>query len=291
MKGAQLLAWRRRRLQEGGRSVDLDWLLDLGGGLAWVDLQRLLVDSDRPVTLNTSLDRLKQLWRRHLDQQEPLQHLVGQCPWRDLLLEVSDAALIPRQETEQLVELALDLQRDRPVQRWADLGTGSGAIAISLSRAYPSALGHAVEASAAALALASCNLNRLHPQHHCRLELGHWWDPLKPWWGQFDLVLSNPPYIPASVVDDLDPTVRDHEPRLALDGGPDGLRCIRSILASAQQALAPEGWLLLEHHHDQSHAVRELMDQAGLVDVTAARDLQGIARFALARQPANNVSS
>ena len=109
---------------------------------------------------------------------------------------------------------------------------------------------------------------------------------LKPWWGQFDLVLSNP-CIPASVVDDLDPTVRDHEPRLALDGGPDGLRCIRSILAS-KQAPAPEGCFWNTTTTKARRA--ELMDQAGLVDVTAARDLQGIARFALARQAANNVS-
>ena len=98
--------------------------------------------------------------------------------------------------------------------------------------------------------------------------------------------MSNPPYIPAGVVDQLDPVVRDHEPRLALDGGLDGLDCCRLLLEGAAEALAPGGWLLLEHHHDQSQAVLALMTNAGLRDVQAAQDLEGIRRFALARRAA-----
>ena len=284
-EGGQLLAWRRRQLQSGGRSVDLDWLLDLAGGLAWSDLQKLLVDSDRSVALRVSLSQLEALWQRHLREHQPLQHLVGLCPWRDLLLEVSEAALIPRQETEQLLDLAINLPIETSVLRWADLGTGSGAIAVSLARAYPGAAGHAVDVCESALELAGRNLMRLSPDHNCRLHQGHWWDPLKPWWGQFDLVLSNPPYIPNSVIDTLSPTVRDHEPRLALDGGADGLDCIRSIVGSAQDALAPGGWLLIEHHHDQSEAVLQLMKRAGLEQLTAATDLGRIQRFAIGQRP------
>lgn len=284
-EGGQLLAWRRRQLQSGGQSVDLDWLLDLAGGLAWSDLQKLLVDSDRSVALRVPLSQLEALWQRHLREHQPLQHLVGLCPWRDLLLEVSAAALIPRQETEQLLDLAINLPIETSVLRWADLGTGSGAIAVSLARAYSGAAGHAVDVCESALELAGRNLMRLSPDHNCRLHQGHWWDPLKPWWGQFDLVLSNPPYIPNSVIDTLSPTVRDHEPRLALDGGADGLDCIRSIVGSAQDALAPGGWLLIEHHHDQSEAVLQLMKRAGLEQLTAATDLGRIQRFAIGQRP------
>ena len=283
-EGGQLLAWRRRQLQRGGQQVDLDWLLDLAGGLAWADLQKLLVDSERSVALQVPLSQLEALWQRHLCEEIPLQHLVGLCPWRDLLLEVSAAALIPRQETEQLLDFAISLCGETSVRRWADLGTGSGAIAVSLSRAFPASAGHAVDTCTAALALASRNLMRLSPEHSCRLHHGQWWDPLKPWWGAFDLVLSNPPYIPNSVVDTLSPTVRDHEPRLALDGGADGLDCIRDILESASDALAPGGWLLLEHHHDQSEAVLQLMRNAGLERISPAADLGGIQRFAIGQR-------
>ena len=283
-EGGTLLAWRRCQLQHGGEPVDLDWLLDLAGGLAWTDLQTLLVDSERSVALRMPLSELEVLWQRHLCEQEPLQHLVGLCPWRDLLLEVSASALIPRQETEQLLDLAISLCSETSVRRWADLGTGSGAIAVSMSRAYPAAAGHAVDASDAALALARRNLMRLASDHNCRLHHGQWWDPLKPWWGRFDLVLSNPPYIPVSVIETLSPTVRDHEPRLALDGGEDGLECIRAILESAEDALAPGGWLLLEHHHDQSEAVLQLMRNAGLERLSAAADLGGIQRFAMGQR-------
>ena len=283
-EGGQLLAWRRRQLQRGGQPVDLDWLLDLAGGLAWSDLQKLLVDSERSVALRVPLSQLEAIWQRHLSEQVPLQYLVGLCPWRDLLLEVSAAALIPRQETEQLLDLAISLCGEGAVKRWADLGTGSGAIAVSLSRAYPTAVGHAVDASDAALGLARRNLMRLFPEHICHLHHGQWWDPLKPWWGRFDLVLSNPPYIPNSVIDTLSPTVRDHEPRLALDGGADGLDCIRGIVGSAEDALAPGGWLLLEHHHDQSEAVLQLMRNAGLERLSASADLGGIQRFAIGQR-------
>lgn len=283
--GADLLAWRRRQLRHGGRAVDLDWLLDLAGGLPWADLQKLLVDSNRPVALQMPLSRLETLWQRHLSDHDPLQYLVGLCPWRDVLLEVNGSALIPRQETEQLLDLALVLCDARSVTRWADLGTGSGAIAVCLARAYPGAAGHAVDASEQALGLAERNLARLLSEHSCRLHHGTWWQPLKPWWGHFDLVLSNPPYIPNRVIETLAPMVRDHEPRLALDGGTDGLHCIRQIVESAGDALAPGGWLLLEHHHDQSEAVLGLMQAAGLEQVASAADLAGIERFAIGRRP------
>jgi release factor glutamine methyltransferase len=98
------------------------------------------------------------------------------------------------------------------------------------------------------------------------------------------VVVANPPYIPAEVVNGLEPVVRDHEPRLALDGGSDGLHCCREILAGAPDALAPGGWLLLEHHHDQSDAVLALMADARLEEIQAVKDLQGIRRFAIARR-------
>ncbi len=293
LKGTDLLEWRRRLLADGGQAVDLDWLLDLAAGLRWQDLQRLQLDPDgAELTLDCSLEALEQQWLLHRQHQIPLQHLVGRCPWRDLELWVSPDALIPRQETELLVDLAVARGLESPAHKgdrvriWADLGTGSGALAVALARQLSGWQGHAVDCSAAALALARRNLEAWADGMAWQLHQGSWWQPLQPWWGQLDLVVSNPPYIPAGVVDQLDPVVRDHEPRLALDGGLDGLDCCRLLLEGAAEALAPGGWLLLEHHHDQSQAVLALMTNAGLRDVQAAQDLEGIRRFALARRAA-----
>ena len=262
----------------------MDWLLDLAGGLSWSSLQRLLVEPQRTVQLKLSLKDLEQIWGHHLDQAIPLQHLVGRCPWRDLELAVSAAALIPRQETEVLVDLALETIAGMSVERWADLGTGSGAIAVALSRAMPATPGHAVDLSPDALALARTNLEALAPKGKCHLHQGRWWEPLEPWWGHIDLVVCNPPYIPSDLIHNLDPVVRDHEPHLALAGGIDGLQAIREVVAGACRALAPGGWILIEHHHDQSAPALNLLKQAGLSSIRAARDLEGVNRFALARR-------
>ncbi|WP_226398243.1 peptide chain release factor N(5)-glutamine methyltransferase [Synechococcus sp. MU1650] len=286
LTGTELLQWRRRQLALGGTAADLDWLIDLAGGIPWASLQRLLLDPSRTIAMVQSLDVLTQLWQRHLQENVPLQHLVGLCPWRDLLLESSPAALIPRQETELLVDLALSHLKAAPPGRWVDLGTGSGAIAVSLALAWPTALGHAVDLSCDALRLAARNFKRCAPNHNCSLHLGSWWIPLKTWWGTLDLVISNPPYIPISVVHGLESVVRDHEPHLALSGGEDGLDAIRAVVDGAPKGLAPGGWLLLEHHHDQSALVMQLMRDAGLVEVSAAADLEGTRRFALARNRA-----
>lgn len=285
LAGTHLLTWRRQQLARGGAAADLDWLIDLAGGVPWTILQRLLLDPSRTVAMVQSLDVLAELWERHLQENVPLQHLVGLCPWRDLLLETSPAALIPRQETELLVDLALSQFKTAPPARWADLGTGSGAIAVSLARTWPTASGHGVDLSPDALRLAERNLQRCAPNHNCSLHLGSWWTPLRRWWGSLDLVISNPPYIPSAVVHGLEAVVRDHEPHLALSGGEDGLDAIRAVVNGASTGLAPGGWLLLEHHHDQSGLVLQLMRDAGLVEVSAAADLEGTLRFALARQP------
>lgn len=282
----EVLAWRRHQLAGRDRPAaalqpDLDWLLDLGGGVGWQQLQQLHLRPDQPVTLQRSLAALEALWLRHLNDQVPLQHLLGICPWRDLTLQVGPGALIPRAETELLIELALQCC-PTPPSLWADLGSGSGAIALALARAWPASTGLAVELSDEARAIAAVNLQAA-PQ--VQLLAGSWWQPLAPWWGQLELVVANPPYIPEAVWAELDPVVRDHEPALALASGADGLGAIRAIAAQASVALAPGGWLLLEHHHDQSAAVLDLLAAAGLQQLKRHRDLEGVWRFASGRAP------
>jgi len=286
--GEDLLRWRRQQLSRGGQPSGLDWLLDLEAGVDWQQLQQLRLHPEATLLLNVPLERLESLWRRHCHGQEPLQYLVGQCPWRDLTLQVAPGVLIPRQETELLVDLALAIwgtagSSDGP-HRWADLGTGSGCLALALAQAWPGGQGMAVDRSAEALCQAGANLRAQGLEGRVQLLGGEGWKPLQPHWGALDLVVSNPPYIPRLVWQQLDPVVRDHEPELALVGGEDGLEALRAITAGAAEALAPGGWLLLEHHHDQSTAVLELLRAGGLVEVTPHPDLEGQWRFASARR-------
>ena len=286
-----LLEWRRRQLNNGGQASALDWLLDLKAGLGWQQLQQLLLRPNAELELAVGLEQLEQLWQRHLRSDAPLQYLVGRCPWRDLELSVQPGVLIPRQETELLVELALSLWPGEPTRQgpaptvWADLGTGSGCLAIALARALPASRGYAVDQSTEALRQAQTNLEAYGLSSAVELRQGSWWEPLRDQWGRLDLVLSNPPYIPTAVWQELEPGVREHEPELALNGGPDGLAAIRLLCSGALTALAPGGWLLLEHHHDQSAAVLSLLQQSGMEAVTAHRDLEGVERFAIARAP------
>ena len=288
LSGSELQLWRREQLLgQQEQAAALDWLLELEAGLRWRELQASYLHPEAPVPLDCSLQRLEQIWQQHCQQQVPLQHLVGRCPWRDFELEVSPAVLIPRQETELLVELAMGCfeASDAP-QRWADLGTGSGCLAVALARHWPSSCGWAVDCSREALAVARRNAAALGLLQSAAVQWceGLWWQPLQPLAGQLDLVVSNPPYIPSAVVDGLEPVVRDHEPRLALDGGSDGLDALRLIIEAAPQMLAPGGWLVLEHHHDQAAAVAELLGAAGLQERRQERDLEGQMRFAVARR-------
>lgn len=290
IRGDALLAWRRGLLRLGGRSVDLDWLMEMAGGLSWSQWQSVYLHPERSYRLKAPLEAIATLWNQHLQTAVPLQYLVGLCPWRDLELEVGPGVLIPRQETELLVELALQLHpaadHQRPPLAWLDLGTGSGCLAVALARAFPGSEGWAVDCSDLALARAETNLERHGCRDSVRLRQSHWWQSLDLLQGQLDLIVTNPPYIPTALLSTLDPVVREHEPWLALDGGEDGLEAIRLIVAEAKTYLAPGGLLLMEHHHDQSEAVIDLVVSAGLTQPQAHRDLEGILRFVSARPTA-----
>ncbi len=281
----EILAWRKAQLNLGGRAADIDWLIDIGGGLGWDSLQKLKVFQDHYYELQLSLEDLSSIWLKHLTEQIPLQYLLGKCPWRDFELEVNPSVLIPRQETELLIEIALKKFKTKSFGRWADLGTGSGALAIALARALPFWEGHAVDLSKEALDLAAKNLSRLAEHSKIDLSLGNWWDPLKPWWGSFDLVLANPPYVPNAVFENIDPIVRNNEPREALCGGDDGMDHCREIIRGGVHGLRDKGWLVLEHHFDQSERMLGFLIDMGFEKVSCEKDLEGVKRFALGRHP------
>ena len=271
-------------LSQGGKKVDFDWLLDMAAGVSWSKLQSTILNPENFITLEISTYELELIWESHLKDQTPLQYLLSKCPWRDFQLEVSADALIPRQETEYLIDVALKKVAGLNCGMWADLGTGSGPIALSLAKSLPNWNGHAVDISNKALDLAKKNFTSIAPNANVRFSIGDWWKPLKTWWGSFDLVLSNPPYIPSDLIEKLEPVVRDHEPRIALDGGLDGMNSSRKIITGALNGLAKGGWLILEHHYDQSEKITNIMKNTGMDEVSFEKDLSGIKRYACCRK-------
>ncbi|MBN8488085.1 MAG: peptide chain release factor N(5)-glutamine methyltransferase [Burkholderiales bacterium] len=212
-------------------------------------------------------------WCHRCAAGEPVAYLVGEREFHGLRLAVSPAVLIPRPDTELLVDWALALLGTlcAAAPRVLDLGTGSGAIALAVKHRHPRAQLTAVDASAAALAQARANGEQLGLAVDWRL--GDWWQGLAG--RRFDLVLSNPPYI---AQDDPHLQALTHEPLSALASGPDGLDDIRRLLRGATEHLAPGAWLLLEHGWDQAEAVRALLSSHGLVEVQSRRDLAGHVR-------------
>ena len=282
--GEAFLQWRKKMILKGGRRVDFDWLLDIAAGVSWSDLQKIILHPDNCCYLKIPTEELETIWESHLEDQTPLQYLISKSPWRDFELEVSSEALIPRQETEYLIDIALTKVGNLENGRWADLGTGSGPLAIALAKALPKWEGHAVDISKDALQLAKRNLKSITPNSKVKLSLGNWWEPLKRWCGSFDLVLSNPPYIPSNLIRDLEPVVKNHEPLIALDGGLDGMIQSKKIIIGASYGLAKGGWLILEHHYDQSGKIIKFMKDIGMKEVYFEKDLNGIKRYAICRK-------
>ncbi len=208
---------------------------------------------------------------------EPVAYLVGQREFFGRAFAVSAAVLIPRPETELLVELALakvgDGDTAAQATRVLDLGTGSGCIAITLALEQAALQVTAIDASAAALAVAKTNAGRLGAT--LRLLRSDWFAALAG--EQFDLIVANPPYIAAADSHLAAGDLR-HEPAAALASGADGLADLRRIIAEAPPHLAPGGRLLLEHGYDQAEAVCDLLEQAGLIDIEQHQDLAGIVR-------------
>lgn len=207
---------------------------------------------------------------------EPLAYLLGSADFYGCEFVVSPAVLIPRPDSEVLVDLALERACQLDAPRIVDLGTGSGIVAVTLARLSPLAMVTAVDVSPAALEVASINAVRHGVQ--VGFLAGDWYAPLGG--ARFDLIVSNPPYVV-----DGDPHLQQNglpfEPQIALtDGvaGGDGLSCIRAIIAGAPAHLAAGGWLLLEHGYDQAVQVRALIEAAGFLEVNSWRDTAGIAR-------------
>lgn len=264
------------------------YLADRGVQTARLDAERLLaavlgvgrlelyLEPDRRPS-EKELEAFRQLLRRR-GSREPAQYILGEVGFYELELTIDRRALVPRRETELLVDRALELIGSHQA-RVLELGTGSGCIALALASSLPAGSRIiATDISSEALELARENAARTGLSSAVEFRQGDLYDALDPSAGPFDLIVANLPYIPSAEIGRLMPEVRDYEPRIALDGGPDGLSVIRRAVSRAGEFLVEGGWLLLEVGESQAERVRALIEEADLEPGKTLRDAGGIER-------------
>jgi release factor glutamine methyltransferase len=279
---AQTVETARRALALQFKSAEIDSAeLDarlLTGHVLGLDLTGMITAAQRRLTQDESA-RLEDFARRRL-AGEPVARIVGEKEFWGLPLQLVPATLVPRPDTETVVELALELLRaggslDRPL-RIADLGTGTGAILLALLSELPAATGTGTDISEAALQTATANAARAGLSERAAFIACDYASGLS---GRFDLIVSNPPYIRSADIGSLAPEVRNHDPLAALDGGADGLDAYRALVPQAASLLAPGAALVVEAGAGQSGQIQALMVAAGLTPAAAPKaDLAGIPR-------------
>ncbi|MEO1400678.1 MAG: peptide chain release factor N(5)-glutamine methyltransferase [Cyanobacteria bacterium J06635_1] len=290
ISGQDLYTWRTWALQQAAAADippnEVDWFLQ---GVTELDnlALRLGTYQDRPAIATCfCLDTLTAKWQQRVRERVPVQYLVGETPWRDFMLMVTPAVLIPRPETELIIDIAREWVDNSPRRTeleqgiWVDMGTGSGAISLGLAQALPDARIIATDISAAALAIAQQNADRHQLADHIEFRQGAWFEPLSDLKGRLAGVVSNPPYIPSQMVLTLQPEVTHHEPHNALDGGQDGLDDIRQLAKAAPEYLCPGGIWLIEMMAGQAEAVYSVLQHhSAYCGIQTYPDLADMQRF------------
>jgi len=274
----KVLQWTAGYLQQAGvENGRLDGELLLAAALG-LDRVGLYLNHDRPMA-PAELEGFREFVKRRA-RREPLQYILGRTEFWSLPFKVTPAVLIPRADTEILVEEALE--KAGGASAILDVGTGSGAIAVALAHELPAAQVVAVDCSAEALAVARENAVMNGVDGRISFREG---DLFALETGEYDLILSNPPYIPAADIPALMPEVRDHEPRGALVGGEDGLEAYRALARQAPTLLKDKGWLLVEVGIGQAEAVAALLETAGFMHISVRSDYAGISRVVGGQKP------
>jgi len=280
----EFLFWKKKQLSKGGDDQSFAVLLDFIGGIPTSHLNALILNPEGRIYLKENLDYLGSIWEDHLLNSTPIQYLCGFTFWRDLELNVTDKVLIPRPETELVIDIVFKIfGKESKKLFFAELGTGSGAISIALALAYPLWKGIATDIDQDALDLAARNYLNSTQQSNLKFYCGHWWQPFESFKGKLDLAISNPPYIPKDIYEKLPKEVKNFEPKIALLGGEDGLMHIREIIKDAPLFLKEKGWLILENHFDQGEKVKQLFIKNSFTLVEIVKDFSGIGRFTIGR--------
>jgi release factor glutamine methyltransferase len=264
-------AWTaaKDRLKDAGidqPSIDARLMLEVAANVSRTEI---VTDPYRELSAEQEATLEDYLSRRA--RREPVSHIIGRKGFWKILLQVNKNVLTPRPETEVIVDEALKAFPENMAFSMLDLGVGSGTILLAVLAERPAAKGLGIDASAEALAVAKDNAASLGLNTRAAFLHGDWTAGLGD--GGFDLVVSNPPYIPTKVIDTLEPEVRDHEPRLALDGGADGLDAYRLLAPEILRVLKPGGLFAVEIGFDQSKDVEALFNAAGAMEVKTIKDL------------------
>ena len=284
ISGHEFICWKKKQLSKGGDNQSFYLLIDCLGGISKSDLDLLMINPSGMVGLKKNLEHLEYIWEDHLYNKTPIQYLCGITFWRDLKLKVTDKVLIPRPETELIIDIVFNIfGRKSQKLFFAELGTGSGAISIALALAYPSWNGIATDIDQNALEIASINYRNSSKKSNLKFSCGNWWTPFESLKGRLDLAISNPPYIPKDIYEKLPQQVKNFEPKIALIGGEDGLKHIREIVQKAPFYLREKGWLILENHFDQGEKVKQLLIKNKFESVEIVNDLSGVGRFTIGR--------
>jgi len=280
----EFLIWKKKQLSKGGDQQSFAVLLDCIGGISSSDLNLISINLEGKLHLKKKLEFLESVWDDHLLRSCPIQYLCGITFWRDLELKVTNKVLIPRPETELIVDIVFNIFRKKSEKLFfADLGTGSGAISIALALAYPFSEGAATDINKDVLQIATKNYINSSKKSNLKFYCGNWWSPLECFKGILDLAISNPPYIPKDTYEKLPKEVKNFEPKVALLGGEDGLKHIREIIQKAPLFLKEKGWLILENHFDQSEKVKKLLIGNKFTSIEIVKDFSGIGRFTIGR--------
>jgi len=293
--GQALYQWRQWAIQLSKENdidpSEVDWLLQGLTPLKSLSLRLGTYQDQLTIPISLSLTDFTEKWKQRVQERIPVQYLAGETPWRHFSLTVTPDVLIPRPETELIINIVEKLVAERSEPKnyeegnWADLGTGSGAIALGLARAFPKATLYATDISSQALTIAQHNAAKNHLTNRITFCQGSWLAPLSALKHQLSGIVTNPPYIPSQTVLTLQPEVTRHEPHLALDGGADGLSCIRTLINDSAGYLVPNGIWITELMDGQAHTVANLLAQQGdYAHISLHPDLSGIDRFVSARK-------
>ncbi len=279
----ELILWTQNIINNISDKESFYLFIDIFGGISKSELNLLAFSDKKEAFISQDLNKLQSKWTDYSNSDIPIQYFCRSCYWREYKFNVSNQVLIPRVETEQIVEIVSSIFNDSKKILFADLGTGSGNIAIALSILKSNWNGLATDINNNSIEIAKINHENLSNNNNLNFFVGNWWHPLRSFAGKIDVAISNPPYIPSEIYKKLPSKVKNFEPKIALYGGENGLMHLNQIISDAPKYLKKGGWIILENHFDQGEKVRNILQKYKFKSVDTINDVFGVGRFTIGK--------